>query len=76
MYIWFRQDHLKSQEHLTQGKRHLYSNPDEHCELKVVITRVLQLDGIQVGHLKPNMLHGENEANHKASYGSNSSDEA
>ena len=36
----------------------------------------LQLDGIGFGYLKANMLHGENEANHKASNGSNSSDEA
>ena len=28
------------------------------------------------GYLKPNMLHGKNEANHKASNSSNSSDEA
>ena len=34
------------------------------------------MDGIQAGHLKPNMLHSENEANHEAANGSDSSDEA
>ena len=34
------------------------------------------MDGIGVGYLEPNMLDGENEANHKAANSSNSSDES